>query len=237
MKRQMFVFLPLIAAASVAGCDFFSSGPDPVSPPDAGIDARVSEAGNGDSAVPDDGEALLDAAADDGATADAMRGDAGSDAGVDAGPPVPGCRDGTEDQVYPSGDMVGCDGALNQCMAGMLCASGWHLCTATEYQARVDLPAFGLQRWIASCIRHGCSSDATSPTDDICGDCTSGEAMTSVAASYDCGTGAPKTMIDCDIGVVADTAPAGNHLVSRTGACTLAQVFQVRELFGAMCCR
>jgi hypothetical protein len=51
-----------------------------------------------------------------------------------------GCTDGTEDQVFVAGAVVGCNGAQPFSSAGSLCAAGWHGCRLSELPALNGVP-------------------------------------------------------------------------------------------------
>lgn len=74
----------------------------------------------------------------------------------------------------------------NQCGAKTLCAGGWHICTAGEYQTgggAVGAP-LGVFAWIAGCsLRTGMSYPA--PTDGVC-PCAGGLASAEQPAAIEC---------------------------------------------------
>ncbi|TAK04905.1 hypothetical protein EPO33_02810 [Patescibacteria group bacterium] len=159
-----------------------------------------------------------------------------ADTGVPAGP---GCLDGTVDQPYPGrSDIVGCDGAVDQCAASALCGAGWHLCGWDEFQTRTGAATATTVRWIAGCAREACSLDPMRVREGVCGDCTSGGAMLPMAVSFACsGASPPREEISCDVGVVAFTDPIGRRIGSTTAPCLRAEAFPTRERYGATCCR
>lgn len=220
--------------------------------PDAGIDADLPDADLPDAGPPDGGtadggsDAGMDGGSPDGGRPDAGPPDAGPgdsgppDGGTDAGPPA-GCADGTVDQPYPGRtDIVGCDGAVPQCMAETLCDAGWHLCSFSEYQARVGTVRTATTfRWLASCVRSGCGDlTADPPTDGVCGAaiCSSGSTAT-LTLQYQCGSLAPTETVACNVGVVADTDPIGNHVGLPSTPCSRARIMPVGMGNGATCCR
>lgn len=199
-------------------------------PADADIDAGMDDAGS--DAGPEDG-GPLDSGPPDAGPPDSGMEDAGTDAGVS---PI-GCDDDTVEQLYAGHpDMVGCDGALDQCTAETLCGAGWHLCTYSEYTGRGgDTVTATTIRWIASCVRRGdCSLEGT-PTNAMCGSC-SRVGGTGVILGRTCAGGSDLTDTDCPLGVVAWTAPMGYRLLSET-LCTRTNVSSTRSTFGATCCR
>lgn len=201
--------------------------------PPSGIDGSRPDGGglrpDGDVPPPADG-----GIPDDGATPT----DAGVDPGLDAGPPPvgPGCLDGSDEQRYDSGRMVGCDGMATQCAAGTLCAPGWHLCRYTEYAAHGGaLEPTATSRWLAGCVRRGCSLDPMPAEDGICGDCASGEAMLPIPVAYPCSGARPLEAIGCDIG--ATSSFQQHRLGSIREECLYAEPTVTRTRLGAMCCR
>ncbi len=191
---------------------------------DAGSDAGPEDGGPPDSGPPDAGP--RDAGPPDGGPVDA---------GTDAGPSPIGCASGTVNQAYP-GDMVGCDGALDQCTAETLCGSGWHLCTYSEYAARGgDAVTATTLRWIASCVRATDCSLAGSPTNATCGSCTR-TGGSPVTVGRTCAGGSDLSDTDCPLGVTAGTASMGYRLLSES-LCTRTSISSTRGAFGATCCR
>lgn len=48
-------------------------------------------------------------------------------------PGSPACADGTQDQVFPTGEMVRCTGSVSFAQADSLCGADWHVCSFDEY--------------------------------------------------------------------------------------------------------
>ena len=44
-----------------------------------------------------------------------------------------GCSDGSDEQVFQTNKMVGCDGSYTRSNFRTACAEGWHVATAAEY--------------------------------------------------------------------------------------------------------
>jgi hypothetical protein len=135
---------------------------------DAGVDVGGSDLTSPDLA-PDDLE-RADLGSDGSATSDEQ---GVADAAGDLGPAV-GCA--------TQGTMVGADiaactdpaGAVNQCAAASYCASGWALCSASQYQTRfgsASAPPSPVTQglWLAGCVRDGALPSA--PVDGVCSSC------------------------------------------------------------------
>ncbi len=215
------------------------------SPEDSGDtgDAELADTGPVDADVDAGTDAGNDAGPEDGGPPDSGPPDAGppdsgmEDAGTDAGVSPIGCDDGTVEQPYAGHpDMVGCDGAFDQCTAETLCGSGWHLCTYSEYAARGgDTVTPTTVRWIASCVRATDCSVAGTPTNATCGSCTR-TGGSPVIVGRTCAGGSDLSDTDCPLGVVAWTAPMGYRLLGET-TCLRTNISSTIGTFGATCCR
>ena len=184
-------------------------------PADVPIDRRDGAGGDASEAGPD--ADASDTAAD------------GSDAGTHMG-----CADGTVEQEY-SAKMHGCDGEKTQCDAESLCASGWHLCTMSEYVSRggATTPA-SVRRWIASCIRTGCGAP-TYPTDEICGGVCENAMGSMPDMVWDCSGSLADTESNCAVGLVSHGGTL--RLGSQASACVYARQLGTNGAVGAVCCR
>ncbi len=244
------ILIATLGASCTIGCAINTDGlkrPDIVtdaSPSDAGTDGGVmDDAAPPDAALPDSGpfDADLPDAGDidagDDAGPDDAGTDAGDDAGTDAGVSPVGCADGTVEQPYPGHpDIAGCDGAVDQCTAETLCGAGWHLCSVAVYRTRGgDLTPATTYRWLAGCVRELCGG-LIGPGTSICASCAPGTGS-SLDVSYDCSVERAHADDACNLGILADTDPIGNHLVSRAAACTRAGVLPAETHLGATCCR
>jgi hypothetical protein len=149
-----------------------------------------------------------------------------------------GCADGAVGQVY-SQNMVGCDGATDQCQADALCAIDWHLCTLTEYAVQGGGDEWAnVERWLAGCIRYDGSNPTCPPEDGICpGGCAAGATGNLADVTFACGAGVLESSTLQNIGVVAgkdikslgcNSAPCGFLDGRDTSLATIA---------GATCCR
>jgi len=173
-------------------------------------DGRSTEAGSrdgrlGDGVGPGDG-AKADgwngdgAAPGDGAPADTKPGPTvtGGACTNPVTPPVPPCSPASSKplQTYcntadPSQViMATCMGSDSQCTAEDACATGWHLCTGTEYLARggktIPQNSTIIRAWIAACGR---DLDGTKLKDGVCSSCETGEIGAPWGMLYECTTG------------------------------------------------
>lgn len=227
--------LPDVAARDMS---FDNVGPDGPASSDTTVDSSATDStvdggGGGDSTV--DG-ATGDSTVD-GATGDSTVDSTSVDSTVDTAPPRP-CVQGATESVLVADAMVGCITAsanVNQCAAAAACGAGWHLCTASEYQARYGAADPGLTSnlWIAGCVREGGAPFA--PTDAICASCGGAEGS-EVEISWWCN------------GITASTS-ALNVGLRTAGACSNVgvddnanQAFWVtitssQTLSGALCCK
>ena len=89
---------------------------------------------------------------------------------MDQGPPPPPCTGATTEAAYPGWtDLTVCMSTVfhTQADAAKLCASGWHMCTATQYLARGGtkyvLTNQGPLYWLAACVKPG-----SPPQDGVC---------------------------------------------------------------------
>ena len=211
----------LVSLVVLAGCTPIlprvdaGAAVDASRPVDAGLDARPAPADAGTHAPAD----------------------APVDAGTDAGPPPIACADGTEDEVYPGGRMVGCNGAADQCTAETLCGAGWHLCTYSELVARggdTQMPL--VDRWIASCVRDAPScAPAPAPADTVCSSCVRTTPGTVTVAQL-CGASGPGTVssLSCPVGVA--TAAATQAQLLAEPVCLWVRPRTTTALIGATCC-
>lgn len=251
MPLNRIVLCSLVLAAVIvgAGCSLDRSGiarlrdahvGDAETLLDADLEGGLADGGDARDAELPDAE-LVDAEIDAGVDADVDAGleDGGlPDSGPpDAGPSPIGCADGTVEQPYTSSDIVGCDGALDQCTAETLCGSGWHLCTYGEYTGRGgDTVVPTTIRWIASCARlpETCTVPAR-PTDAICAAGCSRAGSTIATIGRVCG-GALISEGDCPLGVAAYTTPICVTFGTETVG-VFARPDWTTRTYGATCCR
>ncbi len=231
------LLIPLFLSAPAAGCglllDFDPPDPTAVATidgggPDAGMpaDARIGMA----DASPGTDSGPIEAGVDAGPTDANIAPDAS-----DGGPPE-GCADDSVEQAYPSGDMVGCDGAATQCEAETLCAPGWHLCTFLEHATHGgDATPATAMRWLAACVRLDNCSATGGVSGALCGDC-SVEIGPNRSFGGACAGGRRIETDACPAGVAAATDPVPT-LFDSTPTCTHADVAGTDRLLGATCCR
>lgn len=84
--------------------------------------------------------------------------------GKDA-PPASACADGSNDQIWSSGKMVGCDCSSSPCTAQAaksLCAPGWRICNVTDWKANYANQDSDKVRFIAAVMRN-CDSVSACP--------------------------------------------------------------------------
>lgn len=113
------------------------------------------------------------------------------------GPPVPvsACADGSDDQKWASGNMVGCDCVSSPCnptTAASLCnaAAGWRICNVTKWKANFGNVYSTKMRFVAAKV------SCTASTKDFCPCRNSGEAGTGPNTSHVCGTTGGPTLAD-----------------------------------------
>lgn len=166
-------------------------------------------------------------------------GGGGSTGGV-AGADPNACADGSVEQTYAE-DMVGCDGAANQCLAEQLCGSGWHLCPYSEYVVRGGANTKALsERWLRSCIREAGASGADCPSETVCGDCVGGGATIGIPLTWSCTDGGVvDELAFTEIGLTSSPQSPTRKPGCPEAACgyVLLTTSTVVEDLGATCCR
>lgn len=153
------------------------------------------------------------------------------------------CADGTDDQVYGA-DMVGCDGASNQCLAETLCAAGWHLCPFSEYVVRGGKTTkASAERWLRSCVRESADAKGKCPGELVCANDCATSTLVTAPLSWDCAGKVLESPPETGIGVT--TSPTSPLM--RPG-CATAECAYVRltaasygantgDPVGATCCK
>lgn len=113
-------------------------------------------------------------------------------------PPLPPCKPATSsplqtycNTVNPSQViMATCPSGGTQCEAHTACATGWHLCTGTEYLARggktVPPNSSIIRAWIGAC---GLDVTGTKLKDGVCSTCATTTINAPWAMLYECDTG------------------------------------------------
>lgn len=101
------------------------------------------------------------------------------------------CAIGYTETVGVAGEISACAAgteALNQCDASNACATGWHLCTASEYRTTyeaTEAPAvLDSTLWLAGCVRDGAAP--MSPSDSVCSDCTGTQTGSDEDVAFSC---------------------------------------------------
>lgn len=181
--------LPIALVFTLLSCGSDDTVDTPINGMDASADAQsdlgAEDARDDDATVEDSGTADMgaqdmaqqDMAQQDMAQEDMAQEDMGE---ADSGDPdmaSGGCATGFTQTAGIDESIVACAGpdeSLNQCDSADACATGWHVCTASEYRARYEAvePAAASTGtfWLAGCVRDGAAP--TSPSDQVCSDCT-----------------------------------------------------------------
>ncbi|MBW2734386.1 MAG: hypothetical protein JRH20_18520 [Deltaproteobacteria bacterium] len=204
---------------------------------DASTDSTV------DAAPIDNG---VDGMTSDGPSVDMHEGDAKAEFQTDAS-----SVDSTLDTTTPSGpctrgsaevlvadQRVGCVTAndVTQCAAAALCGAGWHLCTASEYQAAYADAEPGLSEnvWLAGCVREGAAPFA--PADHVCASCDSTQGS-EVAVGWGCTLSISISTEELNVGVRTSSA-CSMVGVNESANAAFWQVWQTSKfLSGALCCK
>ncbi len=193
-------------------------------PTDAGPDGPKPEAGIAPDAGPDSGgPGVADAAS---------AGDGSASTG--------GCTAGMTEAKYTGWNkMVECSTktgtALTQCASTKRCATGWHLCTATEYLARGGKVSGGKGfAGMAGCVRNGLPF-TTWPLDGVCGSCAGTHGSNVVSSWYCAGGGGaiPRSDLYLAIWTATTCHRVGLNLPSHGGYWT---TIGASQKFGRILC-
>jgi hypothetical protein len=180
-----------------------------------------------------DGPAV-DGPAVDGPAVDGSSPDAAMDSSAELG-----CALGTSVSTSASNVVVclaGSGQSMDQCTAATtVCASGWHMCTASEYRAVAAGAAITAQQvWIAGCIRDGAAPFA--PTDAVCSQCVN-TTGSEASAAWNCSNGFAFKSRSLHLGLYAHTscAAAGTNATSSRAYWRFDDASSNRQ--GALCCK
>lgn len=257
MKRLLLLSL-LLTFASACGSDSEApadtadastvedaSGTLDMAPQDAGGETDMTVATDmaadlthdmGEESDASDMTSMADMGADTGAD-DAGSDDAGtSDAGSEGA-----CANGFTETVGIAGQVSACAAgteSLNQCDASNACATGWHLCTASEHRAvyeTTEAPAvLDSTLWIAGCVRDG--GAPMSPMDNVCSDCTGTQTGSDEDVGFSCVNSIRLTSESLYVGIraagscqFAGTSDSGNDAYWSPQPSS-------NDLNGALCC-
>lgn len=222
-------------------CSLGACSDDSGSAADAGTDSAIpadvardtlGDRGAGEGAVVDRGAADVGAA--EGGAADLGARDLGADLG-----PAAGCASGFGTVV--SADIAACPAAsaVDQCAAAALCASGWALCTASQYQTRygaATTPPAAVTDvlWLAGCVRDGASP--TAPVDGVCSSCGAAKGAT-VTVGWSCVNSVTTTTDSLHVGLRTSSActSAGTNSATTQGFWFAWPA--KNALMGGLCCR
>lgn len=139
-------------------------------------------------------------------------------------------------------DVVACLGpvdSVDQCQAAAYCATGWALCTASQYQLRygaaVDPPVAVTEGlWLAGCVRDG--AVPTAPVDGVCTSCGADQGSNQVVG-WSCVNSVSTNTDSLHVGLRTASActHAGTTAITTQGFWAAWPAHLLRS--GALCCR
>lgn len=225
-STRLLVFLLSAMTAALIGCSGASSAVDTRTDGDARVDTLHDDLTPlQDVMMAPDVPPREQGGADVGGDATVAEGCAAPAQGTMAGPDVVAC--------------LGPADSVNQCQAAAYCATGWALCTASQYQLRYGVavePPIAVTEglWLAGCVRDG--AVPTAPVDGLCSSCGADQGSNQVVG-WSCVNNVSTNTDSLHVGLRTASActHAGTTDMTTQGFWAAWPAHALRS--GALCCR